>query len=390
MISSTLKKNIKNSSLIRKMFEKGEELRKQFGPENVFDFSLGNPDLPPPPQFYQELKKLATPNKINQHAYMPNAGYPKVREKIAKHLSKKQNLQLKKENIILTCGAAGALNVIFKTILNPGEEVIVPQPFFVEYKFYIENHRGKMKPVKTNGDFSLNINNIKKAITSKTKAILINSPNNPTGKIYQEKEVKNLAQILKPHKKVYLISDEPYRAIVYNKIKIPNILDYYPNSLVVNSFSKTLSLPGERIGYLIVSPKCYSFEAVISGATISNRILGYVNAPALMQKIAGSLINASPDLNKYTQRKNLFVKGLLDSGYNLVNPEGAFYIFCQSPTKDDLKFVEHLQKYNILVVPGTSFGSPGYFRIAYCVPEKIIKKALPKFKEALKNFKLRG
>ena len=369
------------------MFEAGEEIKAKVGEKNLFDFSLGNPDLPPPKQFQEKLHQLTSLDKKGEHGYMPNAGFPLVRQKIAKNISQSTRTSLSAQDIIMTCGAAGGLNVILKTILNPKDEVIILKPYFVEYLSYVDNHQGKIILVETNQDFSLNLKNIAQAITPKTKAILINSPNNPTGKIYSPKEIKGLAELLKKQKKIYLISDEPYKEIVYDNLKVPNIFNYYHNSIIVTSYSKTLSIAGERIGYIAVNPLASDKNLLINGLTLSNRILGFVNAPALMQKVITSLNKTKVNLKIYQRRRDIFVKGLKEAGYKLYKPEGAFYLFCQSPHQNDLIFVEHLQKYNILVVPGTGFGRPGYFRISFTVSEKKIKASLPKFKEALASFR---
>jgi aspartate aminotransferase len=382
---------IENSSWIRKMFEEGAELKNKFGAENVFDFSLGNPDVEPPTEFFEALKGLSNNRQAGVHGYMPNAGYTDVRTSIAARVSADHNAKLQFNHIIMTCGAAGGLNIIFKTILDPDDEVIVPTPYFVEYGFYTGNHGGKLVPVESNEDFSLNIQAIDKAITDKTKAVLINSPNNPTGKIYKEDEIKNLSKLLLSHcngsKVIYLISDEPYREIVYDNIIVPSILLHYPHSIIATSYSKTLSIPGERIGYVAVNPKCDKIEQLMAGMILSNRILGFVNAPAIMQRIVAALNNVAVDVDTYKKRRDMLVEGLKSAGYEFSMPEGAFYIFCKSPLKDEIEFIKHLLKYNVLVVPGRGFGSPGYFRIAYCVSENVIAHAIPKFKQAIDDLK---
>ncbi|MFH0977261.1 MAG: pyridoxal phosphate-dependent aminotransferase [Spirochaetota bacterium] len=391
-ISKNIVESMNKSSWIRKMFEEGIKLRAKFGEDNVFDFSLGNPDLPPPPEFFTAISGICSSNKkektVNEHGYMPNAGYLETREAVAVRVLIDHGVSLKAENIIMTCGAAGGLNVVLKTLLNPGEEVIVPKPFFAEYGAYVGNHNGKITYVDTNADFSLNIEKINAAISSNTKAILINSPNNPTGKVYSEKDIKELAGLLNAQAKnhgriIYLISDEPYRELVYNGVKVPSILGNYSNSILVTSYSKTLSIAGERLGFIAVNPMCDDVCNLLAGIILCNRILGFVNAPALMQKILPDIINIKVNINIYKKRRDIFVTGLKNSGYEVTEPEGAFYIFPKSPIKDDVEFVKHLQKYNVLVVPGVGFGGPGYFRISYAVPENVIKRSIPKFKEAL-------
>lgn len=384
-VSDKIKTSIENSSWIRKMFEEGARLKAEAGEENVFDFSLGNPDIEPPKDFFNTLKDLAVENTPGIHGYMPNAGFPEVRTKIAKKVSSEHGISLNSESIIMTCGAAGGLNIIFKALLNPGDQVIVPTPCFVEYGFYIDNHGGEMVLAETNDDFSLNINNIRNAITSKTKAVLINSPNNPTGKIYRSEEIDALSNTLRKYSngEIFLISDEPYREIIYDGIKVPSILISYRHSIVVTSYSKTLSIPGERIGYVAVNPECKDFNTVMGGLIFSNRILGFVNAPALMQRAIAALTESTVDRETYRGRRDVLSEGLSMAGYKFNKPDGAFYIFVKSPVPDDIRFVNHLLKYNILAVPGTGFGKSGYFRLAFCVPDHVIKKSIPKFKEAM-------
>jgi aspartate aminotransferase len=388
-IAGHIQESIEKSSWIRKMFEEGIKLKKEFGADNVFDFSLGNPDLDPPDKFFEVLRRFSNEAVKGAHSYMPNAGYPSVCKAIADKVSKEHGITMNAGNIIMTCGAAGGLNAVLKTILDPGDEVIVSKPYFVEYNFYIANHNGVLKLVNSNTDFSLNVDNIKKAISNKTKAVLINSPNNPTGRVYPEKQIKELSDMLIDfHKKgqtIYLLSDEPYKEIVYDNIKVPSILSHYSNSIVVNSYSKSLSIPGERIGYIAANPACDSIGPLMAGMIMCNRILGYVNAPALMQRIVAELTDVTVDITPYKKRRDLLAGGLKSAGYTFPMPEGAFYIFCKSPIDDDVKFVQHLQKFNILAVPGSGFGGPGYFRMAYCVPEDVIKRSIQKFKEAMEK-----
>lgn len=388
-ISEKINQSIERSSWIRKMFEEGAKLKAEHGENNVFDFSLGNPDLPPPNEFFTIFKKLAEERNGKAHGYMPNAGFPDVKSAIAAEASNDLNPTLNEENIIMTCGAAGGLNVVFKTILNPGDQVIVLKPYFVEYGFYIDNHNGEMVPAETNDDFSLNIENIKQVMTEKTKAILINSPNNPTGKVYSEEDIKKLADTLTEFSNgkepVYIISDEPYRKIVYDDVTVPSIMNYYNQSIVVTSYSKTLSIPGERIGYIAVNPKCQGNDKLMAGLILSNRILGFVNAPALVQRIVAELTDITVDVQTYANRRDILVNGLGNAGYNFIKPDGAFYIFCKSPIDDDVEFVRILQKYNILVVPGTGFGGPGHFRISYTVPGDMITRSLEGFSKAIEE-----
>lgn len=389
-VSSRIAESVEKSSMIRQMFEQGIKLKKEFGEENVFDFSLGNPDLNPPVEFIDTLKGLLNKEDKGVHGYMPNAGFPEVRAAIAKRMGKEHGIFFTENHIITSCGAAGGLNVVLKTILNRGDQVIVLKPYFVEYGFYIDNHGGEMVLADTNEDFSLNIENIKKVLTGKTRAVIINSPNNPTGKVYSEKEIMALSELINKFmidngKIIYLISDEPYREIVYDSVQVPSIFKYYNQSIVVTSYSKTLSIPGERIGFIAVNPNSVNVDLLLSGLIFSTRILGFVNAPALMQRAIARLTDVTVNINAYKKRRDIFMDGLKFAGYDFVKPEGAFYIFCRSPLKDDAAFVNHLLEYNVLVVPGTGFGGPGYFRIAYCVSESVISRAIPKFKEALET-----
>jgi len=390
-VSMKIKDSIEQSSWIRKMFEEGAKLRAEFGAENVYDFSLGNPDLEPPAEFFKALKKMADSTATGMHGYMSNSGFMDVRNSIAKKVSKEHNLKIEGNSVVMTCGAAGGMNIILKTILDPGDEIIAIKPYFAEYGFYVSNHQGVLVLVNSNDDFSINIDAIEKAITPKTKGIIINNPNNPTGKIYKEKEIDQLCNMLKQkssdNRKIFLISDEPYREIVYDNREVSPVLSKYVNALVVNSYSKSLSLPGERIGYVAVNPDFDKFNLLMDGLNLCNRILGFVNAPALMQRIVAELNDSKVNVGIYKKRRDILMAGLKEAGYEFPEPEGAFYLFCKAPGGDDIAFVKHLQKYNILAVPGIGFGGPGYFRIAYCVSEKVIEKAVPKFKDALASFR---
>lgn len=376
------------SSWIRKMFEEGAKLKKQFGAENVFDFSLGNPDIAPPPQFDTVLRKIATDNAAGVHSYMPNSGYPFVREAVAGQISREQAMQVGTDEILMTCGAAGALNVVLKAILDPDDEVIILAPFFVEYKFYIDNQGGKSVVVPTKSDFNLDFAAIQGAITDKTKAIIINSPNNPTGQIYPEKDLQALGILLSASQEkfgstIFLLSDEPYRKIIFDDHQVPSIFQNYPNSIVVSSYSKDLSLPGERIGYIAVHPEIMEKNGLLAAMTLANRILGFVNAPALMQRVVAELQGVTVDTSIYARRRRTFCDILTAAGFAFTPPKGAFYIFPQTPIADDVRFVAHLQKYKILAVPGRGFGMPGYIRLAFCVDDDVIARSAPAFKQAM-------
>ena len=390
--SKNIQASIERSSWIRKMFEEGNIRKAKYGAENVFDFSLGNPDLEPPPRFKEVLKKLINDSSPRQHAYMPNAGLMETRQAVADYLNKRNRPNFTPDEIVMTVGAGGALNAVLKTILNPGDEVIIPKPYFVEYNFYLDNHQGVPKLAATKEDFSLDLDAISDAVTEKTKAVLIDSPNNPTGNVYQEGELKELANALTHHSQklgepIYLISDEPYRKIIYDGISVPSILDLYDESFVLTSFSKDLSLPGERIGYAAVNPEMSDKAMIIAGMVLSNRVLGYVNAPALMQRAIPFLLEESVDISVYQSRRDLLCDSLATFGYDFIKPGGAFYLFPRTPIEDDVAFVSALQDENILTVPGRGFGGPGHFRIAYCVSEDVIDKALPGFERVMKEIK---
>ncbi len=389
-ISTKIEQSMKDSSWIRKMFEEGTVLKKKVGSKNVYDFSLGNPMVEPPPLFLQSLQKVVGDQTPGQHRYMPNAGFPETREFVANTTSKECGLSFTANHIIMTCGAAAGLNVILKTILNPGEEVIIFSPYFPEYIFYIDNNDGIPVIAETKDDFNIDIKKLDEAINIKTKAVIINSPNNPTGKVYNEQVLKELSTLLECkskdfNKNIYLISDEPYKKIVYDNTFVPSILRLYSQSIVVNSHSKDLAIPGERIGYIAVSPQCQKGEQVIAGAIFCNRTLGFVNAPALMQRVIRQLKNVSVNIQDYQDKRDLFFNALSEGGYELIKPQGAFYLFPKSPLTDEIEFVKLLQSKNILAVPGRGFGKPGYFRISYSVPKEVIERSLNGFKEAIQE-----
>ena len=390
-VSRRIKESIEKSSWIRKMFEEGGKRKAEFGADNVYDFSLGNPNLEPPPELGRILEELARDTRPGQHAYMPNAGFVETRKAVADFLNGFNDATFSAEEIVMTVGAGGGLNVVLKTILNPGEEVIIPKPYFVEYNFYLDNHQGVPKIVRTKPDFSFDFDAISEAVNEKTRAILINSPNNPTGKVYGEDDLKRLAELMtrfssKFGQPIYLISDEPYRKIVYDGITVPSVFNVYSESFVVTSFSKDLSLPGERIGYAAAHPDMSEKGMILAGMVLCNRVLGYVNAPAFMQRAIARLLHSSVDVSVYQKKRDLLSNALTSMGYQLVKPEGAFYLFPRTPVEDDVAFVTALQKENILTVPGTGFGGPGHFRIAYCVSDQVIEKSLPGFERTIKNF----
>ena len=383
-ISVKVQSSLGGSSMIRKMFEEGDRLRKIHGPDKVYDFSLGNPDLEPPTAFQKKFQELADNPFPGMHKYMSNAGYPEVRQKVAEYLQIKTGLMLNENQVVMTVGAGGGLNVVFKTLLNPEEEVIVSAPYFVEYGFYTDNHQGKLVVVKSKNDFQLDLDGIAKAINLKTKAILINSPNNPTGVVYPEGLLRNLAQIIKQKEaelgtEIYLISDEPYSGLVYDGVKVPPVLSIFERGIVVTSHSKDLALPGERIGYIAINPQMPEAKVLFDGLVFANRVLGFVNAPALMQHLVADLQGTVVGTDVYQERRDLLYNHLIQIGFKVVKPQGAFYLFPKCPISDDVTFKDAALKYNLLLVPGSGFGAPGYFRIAYCVSKNLIINSLPAF-----------
>jgi len=395
-IANKIAAHISRSSWIRKMFEEGERMRQEFGADKVYDFTLGNPDVEPPPAFQRELLRLAQEPVPGMHRYMNNAGYAETRAAVAARLSRDSGLSVKADHIVMTCGAGGALNVVLKTILNPGEEVIILAPYFVEYKFYIDNHGGVPVEVWTDREtFQLDLEAIAQAITPKTRAILICTPNNPTGVIYPAESLEKLGDLLsdmhrRNGRRVYLISDEPYARIAYDGKQVPNVFPLVESSIIVTSHSKDLALPGERIGYLAANPAMDTVMQFMEGAVFSNRVLGFVNAPALMQRLVAGLQDESVNIAEYQDKRDLLVNELTAMGFSMVKPDGAFYLFPHSPLADDVEFVRTAQKHHILLVPGTGFGAPGFFRIAYCMDRKIIERSLPAWRELAKEVGLKG
>lgn len=395
MIAKNMKAYVEGSSAIRAMFEEGARLAGEFGKENVYDFSLGNPSVPAPAEVNRAIVDiLKEEESIYVHGYnQSNSGYEDVRWTVAESINKKYGTAFTAENIIMTVGAAGGLNVIFKTLMDPGDEVIAFAPYFVEYKNYVANYGAVLKAVPADTEtFQPNLQELEKVITEKTKAVIINSPNNPTGVIYSENTIKKLAAILKKKQEeygrdIYIISDEPYRELVYDGNTVPYVTKYYDNAVVGYSWSKSLSLPGERIGYLVIPSEISDFEDTVGAANIANRILGYVNAPTLMQLAVARCIDCTTDIEAYDRNRKVLYEGLIEAGYECIKPQGAFYLFVKSPIEDEKVFVKMAKKYNILLVPGSSFACPGYVRIAYCVSYETIINALPKFKELMKEIK---
>ena len=394
MISEKMEKMVAGSSAIRAMFEEGNRLAKIYGAENVFDFSLGNPNVPAPEAVKNSIKKiLDTEDTLVLHGYTSsNAGYEDVREAVANSLNDRFDTEFSAKNITMTVGAAGGLNVILKAIINPGDEVITFAPYFGEYRSYCSNYDAVLVEVSPDPPyFQPNLNEFKNKITSKTKAVIINTPNNPTGVIYSEETIKNMAKILVEKEKeygtdIYLISDEPYRELAYDGIEVPYVTKYYDDTVVAYSYSKSLSLPGERIGYLVIPDEAADSEKLIGAANVATRILGFVNAPTLQQKLVKECLDEKTDISYYNRNRETLYNGLTEIGLKCIKPEGAFYLFVKSPVEDEKAFCNVAKKYNILVVPGSSFGCPGYVRMAYCVSYETIVDSLPKFRELMKEY----
>jgi aspartate aminotransferase len=393
-VNDQIKNFLSNSSMIRKMFEAGIELKKKYGADKVYDFSLGNPDLPVPAAVQKSIENIAAHSlEPFAHGYMPNAGFPFVREKLAQKLSIEQSNEIPASNVIITCGAAGGLNVFFRTILEKDDEVIVPAPYFVEYGFYTANFGGKLIPVESKDfTFELDLEKLEAAFNEKTRAVIINSPHNPTGQIYTREEMTALGEIIKRKSAefnhvIYLIADEPYRFLNYDGAEIPSVFDVCDNSVVIGSYSKTLSLAGERIGYIAVNPKIENAAELVNGLILSNRILGFVNAPAMAQRIIADCLDSEVDMNVYRTRRNLMADVLSEAGLEFTMPKGAFYFFVKSPTEDEKIFVEVLTKHCVLAVPGSGFGKKGYVRFAFCVSEKVIENSRESIKAAVAEIK---
>lgn len=396
MIADKMVNLVKNSSAIRAMFEEGKIMAAKYGAENVYDFSLGNPNVPAPAEVKQAVyEELEKEDPVVLHGYMNNSGYEDVRGAIAASINKRFGTAFGEQNIIMTVGAAGGLNVILKTLLNPGDEVIVIAPYFGEYNSYVSNYDGKIVVVSPNTEtFQPNLEELEQKITAKTKAVIINSPNNPTGVVYSEDTIKKMADILRGKEKelgsdIYLISDEPYRELVYDGIEVPYLTKYYENAIIGYSYSKSLSLPGERIGYLVIPDEVSDAEDVIAAANVATRILGYVNAPSLMQKVVAKCLDAKVDVPFYNRNREALYNGLKELGFECIKPEGAFYLFVKSPVEDEKAFCAAAKKHNILIVPGSSFACPGYVRIAYCVSYETIMNSMPGFKALAEEFQVK-
>ncbi len=394
MIAEKMKNMVANSSAIRAMFEEGNRLAEIYGAENVFDFSLGNPNVPAPEAVKKAiLEILEEEDPVALHGYTnSNCGYADVREAIASSLNERFGTKFEGKNIVMTVGAAGGLNVILKSLIDPGDEVIAFAPYFGEYRSYTNNYDGVLVEISPNTvDFQPKLNEFEQKITPKTKAVIVNTPNNPTGVVYSENTIKKLAAIMEAKQReygtdIFLISDEPYRELVYDGAKVPYLTKYYDNTIVGYSYSKSLSLPGERIGYLVIPDEVTDSEEVLSAANVATRILGFVNAPTLQQKIVAKCLNEKTDISYYDRNREALYQGLKDCGFECIKPEGAFYLFVKSPVADEKEFCAAAKKYNLLIVPGSSFACPGYVRLAYCVSYETIVNSLPKFRELAKEY----
>jgi len=392
-VSPKLQQQIAEGGWIRKMFEAGIALKQKYGERNVFDLSLGNPVVEPPKEFVREIKHLVNEPDAGMHRYMPNAGYVETRTAVAEQLSKETGLQFTANEVVMTCGAAGALNVVLKTIIEATDEIIIFSPYFVEYIYYIDNHQGVTVVVPTDSRFIPDLNLLEQNITPKTKAVLINSPNNPTGVVYSSDTLKDIGELLEKkereyNREIFLISDDVYRKIIYDGLGCPYVFPYHERTIMTTSHSKDLALPGERIGYIAVNPGYCDRQELMNGLTFCNRTLGFVNAPALMQHAVRVLQDVTVDIKQYEKKRDMLYENLCRMGYSVVKPQGAFYIFPKSPTNDDMEFVNELQEYNVLIVPGKGFGAPGYFRISYCMEDWVIEGSLEGFSKAAKKYGL--
>lgn len=394
MIAEKMKNMVANSSAIRAMFEEGNRLAEIYGAENVFDFSLGNPNVPAPGAVKKAIQEiLEEEDPVVLHGYTnSNSGYADVREAVAASLNERFGTEFEGKNIVMTVGAAGGLNVILKSLINPGDEVIAFAPYFGEYRSYTNNYDGVLVEISPDTvDFQPKLDEFEQKITKKTKAVIVNTPNNPTGVVYSEETIKKLTAIMEDKQKeygtdIFLISDEPYRELVYDGVKVPYLTKYYDNTIVGYSYSKSLSLPGERIGYLVIPDEVADSDEVLSAANVATRILGFVNAPTLQQKVVAKCLNEKTDISYYDRNREALYRGLKDCGFECIKPEGAFYLFVKSPVADEKQFCAAAKKYNILIVPGSSFACPGYVRLAYCVSYETIVNSLPKFQELAKEY----
>ena len=385
---------METGSWIRKMFDTGNIMKKQYGADKVFDLTLGNPIVEPPTAFFTELKKIADSTTPGMHRYMENAGYPETRAAVAAQLNKETGLTLTGGDVVMTVGAAGAINVVLKTILNAGEEVILIKPYFGEYVNYVDNHGGISKLVPSDDRFMPRLDELEKAVNKNTRAIIINSPHNPTGVVYSEKLMRQICDVLRKKESqygtaIYLISDEPYRKLIYDGLKYPSPLLFHNRAIIATSHSKDLALPGERIGYIAIHPECPEKQELMDGFIYCNRTLGFVNAPAMMQHIVRYLQDVTVSIADYQKKRDFLYQNLVEMGYSLVKPQGAFYMFPKSPIPDDVAFVHALQEELVLAVPGVGFGGPGHFRISYCIDDRTLAGSLEGFRKTARKYGLK-
>jgi aspartate aminotransferase len=385
-VAKAIKQQLENASWIRRMFEEGIRLKAERGAENIFDFTLGNPSEDPPPGVMAAYRRLAEKSAPGSHGYMPNAGYPFAREAVARRLRQETGVAFTGNSILMTVGCSGAMNTALKAILDPGDEVIVPMPFFPDYQFYIANQFGKMVPVETREDFSLDVAAIEAKITPRTRVIVLNTPNNPTGVIYSEEVLQDIeSMIQRADHTIVVLSDEPYKSIVYDGAKCPELAAIISNCVITTSWSKKWGLAGERIGYMAISPKLPDADALSNACTFTNRILGYINAPAIWQHVSAEAPDETTDMAIYQDKRDLMCDSLAQIGYEVRKPQGAFYVFMKTPIPDDLRFARMLQDEGVLTVPGSGFGRGGYIRLSLTVPREIIVRSLPAFARALKK-----
>ncbi len=393
-VSNRVKKGMEIGSWIRRMFEEGIAMKKKYGIENVYDLSLGNPIMEPPPEFKAEIKRLANNPFKGMHGYMENAGYPETRAAVGEQLTRETGIKLTEKDVIMAVGAAGAINVALKTILEPGDEVLLFIPWFVDYFNYVENHDGVVKPVPTDEHFLPDLAALEAAITPRTKALLINSPNNPTGVVYEANLMQQMADILRKKEKeygteIFIVSDEPYKKIIYDGLKYPSPLNFHRHSIIATSHSKDLSIPGERIGYVALHPDCEDHDAMMTGLVFCTRVLGFINAPAFMQNVIRNLQQVTINVGEYQRHRDFIYDNLVRMGYQVNKPQGAFYIFPRCPIEDDVAFIHELQQeHHVLAVPGIAFGVHGYFRLVYCTDDLTLERSMPGFEAMAKKYGL--
>jgi aspartate aminotransferase len=393
VISRKIGEQMREGSWIRRMFEAGIALKREHGEKNVFDLSLGNPVIEPPAEVHRELIRLLETAPAGMHRYMPNAGYPETREAVAKSLAQETSLPFSGQDVLMTCGAGGALNVTLKAILNPGDEVLLLAPYFVEYVYYADNHGGVAVVSRCDDRFLPDLADIERRITPRTRAVIVNSPNNPTGVVYPAGSLRALGDLLARKERelgteIFVVSDEPYRRIIYDDVPYPHVFQFHHASLVATSHSKDLALPGERIGYVAVNPGYAGKRELLDALIHCNRTLGFVNAPALMQRVVQRLQGVTVDVAQYRRKRDLLYGSLRDLGFDVVPPGGAFYLFPKSPIPDDVAFTDLMQRHRVLVVPGRGFGAPGHVRLSYCVEDWTLEGAVQGFRAAAKELGL--